>query len=199
MKVHACDGGGGRCDGGNAREAMLYAASRRASRTQTRTQVLGHARDCFGSRRCRGNANSHARGDIHNPINYSLSLRWHRDRFPFFFPRLFPSPPLGRLFPTADGIALGCLSLIVKVRHAFEQIATRYATEGERHDTREKSLLFFIHLITISFREIGLAYSFFTYGNAPETGRWGTRVQSEIHYSLNCSREGERTKGKGYI
>jgi len=92
-------------DRGDAREASF--SSRRFPYTRT------HICDCFGSRRCRGNANSHARDDIHNTVPLiTHCLCDGAATIPLFFPCLLPIVTV----------------LLVNVRHAFEQIIIRYAT-----------------------------------------------------------------------
>jgi len=123
----------------------------------------GHARDCFGSRRCRGNANSHARGDIHNTM--PLITHCLCDGSippPFFF-----------------------LSASSSLRHPLALLYRRYLSRKNTSRIRANHnkicnasvftkrgvirllYYFFIHLIMISFQRRRLAYSFRT--TTPET------------------------------
>lgn len=75
-------------DRGDAREASFRGiAGFPYIRARTRTHV--YVRDCFGSRRCRGNANSHARGDIHNTVPLITHCLCD-GTIPLFFPHLLP-------------------------------------------------------------------------------------------------------------
>lgn len=130
-------------------------------------------------RRCRGNTNSHARSDIHNTVPLITHCLCD-GTIPLFFPRL---PPV---------VAVS----LVNARHAFEQIIIRYATH-RREVWYGPSLLFFFHLITISFqrekeRERGRKrnnerdWRILFVRRKQRTARRDTRIQLEIHYSLNC-------------
>jgi len=112
-----------RADRSDAREANFSRPFRRFPYTRM------HARDCFGSRRCRGNANSHGRGDIHN----TMPLITHclcdgSATIPLFFPCLSPIVAVS----------------LVNTRHAFEQIIIRYQRNAERSVIWSLSVMFLL-------------------------------------------------------
>lgn len=129
MKVHAC----------RTLRAMHARLAFAASPSLTYTHACKHAgtharKDCFGSRRlCRGNANSHARGDIHNTMPLITHCLCDGTVLLISFPSspISSSPPQSfssfLLFFTTYSCILVSRSL-AKARHAFEQIVIRYAT-----------------------------------------------------------------------
>lgn len=152
----------------------VFAVSLTHARTHARTWL-------FRIALCRGNANSHARGDIHNTV--PLITHCLCDGISLFFSRLAPI------------IAVS----LINVRHAFEQIIIRYTT-CRRKVWYGPSLLFFLDLITISFQREKerkrerewkrLAYPFrrktLKRRRKRRTARRNTHAKLEIHYSLNC-------------
>lgn len=190
-------------DKGDAREASFRGAARRRRPLRTRTHASTHARthgkDCFGSRRlCRGNANSHARGDIHNTM--PLITHCLCDGTVLLIPSSF-SPP--SLEPFSHSLSVSPPSLILISSHSREGTSR---IRANRNKIRNASVLatrsviwpslyyFFIHLIMISFQRERLAYPFYT-GRRKRGGQRGgthiTHAQLEINYSLNRRRPNE--------
>lgn len=115
MKVHAC----------RTLRAMHARLAFAASPSLTYTHACKHAgtharRDCFGSRRlCRGNANSHARGDIHNtmPLITHCLCNGTVLLISLPFSPISPSSPQSLFFPSLSSSSLFLHRLAPSRRH----------------------------------------------------------------------------------